>query len=262
MADYLVTDSELTSVADAIRTKGGTSTLLSFPTGFVSAIDEIPTGSGGTYTWFGANPVLLAENTVTRTLDDTNYSSLTPSTSQSTLSFSNAFNLLSFQGEPDYDLYDLALIMQFKADVKYASGTEMKAAVRAFFYNLLYIRGKYFNTIADFNSGNPISTTYISINRYSCFYYNTSRTLGVQQTGYGPAYTVTVPSVTSGSTTTFKPPTLYVRCDTSHFSTTAAAAVDTSATTLTFSAKAYQVDKPNCYFQLQKMISDDWRALT
>lgn len=45
MADYLVTDTELTSVANAIRTKGGTSANLSFPTEFVSAINAI--GSGG-----------------------------------------------------------------------------------------------------------------------------------------------------------------------------------------------------------------------
>ena len=44
MADYLVTDTELTSVADAIRTKGGTSAALSFPTDFVNAIDAIQTG--------------------------------------------------------------------------------------------------------------------------------------------------------------------------------------------------------------------------
>lgn len=47
MADYLVTDTELTSIANAIRTKGGTSANLSFPTGFVSAINAIPTGGGG-----------------------------------------------------------------------------------------------------------------------------------------------------------------------------------------------------------------------
>lgn len=52
MADYLVTDTELTSVADAIRTKGGTSASLSFPTGFVSAINDItpPSGTAGTPT--------------------------------------------------------------------------------------------------------------------------------------------------------------------------------------------------------------------
>jgi hypothetical protein len=47
MADYLVTDTELTSIANAIRTKGGTSASLSFPTGFVSAINAI-SGGGAT----------------------------------------------------------------------------------------------------------------------------------------------------------------------------------------------------------------------
>lgn len=40
-------NSDLTSVANAIRTKGGTSASLAFPAGFVSAIDAIPTGGGG-----------------------------------------------------------------------------------------------------------------------------------------------------------------------------------------------------------------------
>lgn len=38
-------DADLTSVANAIRTKGGTSAQLAFPSGFVSAIDAIPTGA-------------------------------------------------------------------------------------------------------------------------------------------------------------------------------------------------------------------------
>lgn len=45
MALYLAEDTDLTSVANAIRTKGGTSSQLVFPTGFVSAINAIPTGS-------------------------------------------------------------------------------------------------------------------------------------------------------------------------------------------------------------------------
>ena len=47
MAKYLTTDTDLTSVANAIRTKGGTSAPLAYPAGFVSAIDAIPTGGGG-----------------------------------------------------------------------------------------------------------------------------------------------------------------------------------------------------------------------
>ena len=50
MADYLTTDTELTSVANAIRTKGGTSAALVYPAGFVSAIEAIPTGIAPTGT--------------------------------------------------------------------------------------------------------------------------------------------------------------------------------------------------------------------
>ena len=47
MADYRATSTEFTAVADAIRTKGGTSAQLTWPNGFVSAVNAIPTGGGG-----------------------------------------------------------------------------------------------------------------------------------------------------------------------------------------------------------------------
>ena len=46
MAKYFVEDASLTSVADAIRAKGGTSEALSFPDGFVSAVEGIQAGGG------------------------------------------------------------------------------------------------------------------------------------------------------------------------------------------------------------------------
>lgn len=47
LVDSTQLDSDLTSVANAIRTKGGTSASLAFPAGFVSAIAAIPSGGGG-----------------------------------------------------------------------------------------------------------------------------------------------------------------------------------------------------------------------
>lgn len=47
MAVYVTNTSELTSIANAIRTKGGTSASLSFPTEFVEAINNISGGGGG-----------------------------------------------------------------------------------------------------------------------------------------------------------------------------------------------------------------------
>ena len=46
MAEYIATDTELTSVANAIRAKVETSDPLVFPSGFVNAINAIPTGGG------------------------------------------------------------------------------------------------------------------------------------------------------------------------------------------------------------------------
>ncbi len=46
LVDSSQLDSDLTSVANAIRTRGGTSASLSFPSGFVNAINAIPSGGG------------------------------------------------------------------------------------------------------------------------------------------------------------------------------------------------------------------------
>lgn len=46
MAKCFVDDTSLTSIAEAIRTKGGTTDQLVFPAGFISAIEAIKTGGG------------------------------------------------------------------------------------------------------------------------------------------------------------------------------------------------------------------------
>lgn len=66
--DYIVTDTELTSIADAIRQKGGTSLPLSYPNDFINAINAIPTASGAdiptfTVTWNGGTPSVTCDKT-------------------------------------------------------------------------------------------------------------------------------------------------------------------------------------------------------
>ena len=45
--EYLTNDTDLKAVADAIRTKAGSTAQLSFPDGFVTAVNGIQTGGGG-----------------------------------------------------------------------------------------------------------------------------------------------------------------------------------------------------------------------
>lgn len=61
MANYLVTDTQLTSVANAIRTKGETNETLTFPSGFTNAIGNINTGTDISDTTATANDVLTGK---------------------------------------------------------------------------------------------------------------------------------------------------------------------------------------------------------
>lgn len=70
LVDSTQLDADLTSVANAIRTKGGTSSQLAFPAGFVSAVQAIPTGVTPT----GTKQISITANGVT-TEDVTNYAS-------------------------------------------------------------------------------------------------------------------------------------------------------------------------------------------
>ena len=62
MADYLVTDTELTSVAAAIRAKTGRSAALSFPAEFISEIGSISGGGTSPFT-----KIITSETAVTMT---------------------------------------------------------------------------------------------------------------------------------------------------------------------------------------------------
>jgi hypothetical protein len=63
MADYVVKDSSLTAVADAIREKTGDTGELIFPSGFTAAVLGISGGEGGG--GFADSNLVFAEHTVT-----------------------------------------------------------------------------------------------------------------------------------------------------------------------------------------------------
>ena len=67
MAEYLVQDTSLTAVADAIREKGGTTAPLSFPTGMAKAVREIP--SGGTDISLGLTAATVGQTIKVKAVD-------------------------------------------------------------------------------------------------------------------------------------------------------------------------------------------------
>ena len=70
MAYRKVNDNSLVSVADAIRSKGGTSDALVFPDGFVSAISAIQTGGGGAPSLQSKSVTYTSNGTATITPDE------------------------------------------------------------------------------------------------------------------------------------------------------------------------------------------------
>lgn len=65
LVDSTQLDADLTSVANAIRAKGGTSAQLAFPNGFMSAVNAIPTGGGGyTLEEIAENTIFVGEDIV------------------------------------------------------------------------------------------------------------------------------------------------------------------------------------------------------
>ena len=75
LVDSTQLDADLTSVANAIRTKGGTSAQLAFPAGFVSAVEAIPTGGGGGKGFLLLDTITVPANTRAVNLDFSNYQS-------------------------------------------------------------------------------------------------------------------------------------------------------------------------------------------
>jgi len=71
LVDSTQLDSDLTSVANAIRAKSGGSSQLAFPSGFVSEIGNIPSGGASNWALIGTKTIALSEYTDTSTAGTT-----------------------------------------------------------------------------------------------------------------------------------------------------------------------------------------------
>lgn len=102
MADYIVTSGELTSVADAIREKNGTSGSLSWPDGFVSGIGS---GGGGSSDFSTAGVTVNSSTSLMYKLSLSNYYDyentgiMLPSISSGDIEDSKILNAILYKGQ-------------------------------------------------------------------------------------------------------------------------------------------------------------------
>ena len=174
MANYLTTDTELTSIANAIRTKGGTQAQLTYPTGFVSAINDIPTG-GGTkpdivltgeqaYRFQGSNGVDLINAVNFTTSGITNTSRMFENYGGTTIPFN--INLSSNVLTLNY-MFSNARLLTTLPTIDFSNATLSSGNMGYMFYNcfnLTTIPDGYFSTL-DF-TGFHNSTANIGTNMF------------------------------------------------------------------------------------------------
>lgn len=222
MADYLVTDAELTSIANAIRTKGGTSASLTFPAGFVTAIENIPSGSGDTWSWMGKNPTRVYASTVDQTaFEDSPWTTWTPSTTATTLKSTETYTTMAV----DLASYDYLVHFQMYESLGYDSGATTVARLVKGCYDQWAVATRYAsnrtNLIAETRNGNNA----VSVLAQAVMdYYNASGTRTIAYSwGYGlypSAPTPSFVSSTAASTTmNVRMPQLNARCSTTYLST-------------------------------------------
>lgn len=247
MGVRITTDDSLTSIANAIRTKGGTSAQLTFPSGFVSAIENIQTGGGGgEYAWAGRNATLVkTADTITKKLSETDYATWTPATSQKTILASQSVGAFTLSNIDEYDYYILQEFLYISA---FKSGATLQNTVERFMSShlALFTLNWSETSYSDFNNGLISNIGQHSINNsYSIVYYNgnSEKTNTANQTG--PAY-VTTPSYSrSGTYLTLKASAVYSKCNSTYFATSRASELDQENSKFSLKIKIIRVDRPS-----------------
>lgn len=256
MSDYLVTDTELTGIANAIRTKGETSGQLTFPAGFTSAVNAIPK-----HFWEGANMEFVQDlATINWTLDDTSYSSWTPSGTQTMIKDrTDAATFVADMTNYDYLIqWKVKIIPQYSNDAE-KKGYEICDYATANSYmcrlpsNYTKLRTNSYNSSYSFNS--------VYRDLYVLYDIN-----GNMNMTYAPGYGIyTGSSAVSFSSTasdnptiTIKTPTIYVRCSNSHFSTANATKINTTNTTINMVASLYRFQLGDSFMREMYKQLIDW----
>lgn len=224
---YTTVSSELTSVADAIRSKGGTTESLTYPAGFVTAINNIPSGSGSapmkpivmrsdaelvkTYTYDkyiheDEEITIPAYTTTAKVLKAS--ASLTPTYAMDMANY-NYYIVERMLTIPEYSITSLA-----KGRVEYvfsATGYEVSALEANTIHALIEPTRKVTSrSAAILNTGNYARIVYYSSGTAIAAYASAA---------YGTYQTATAPAISS-TTLTLKSPALGIRGHTTYFTST------------------------------------------
>ena len=232
LVDSTQLDSDLTSVANAIRTKGGTSAELAFPAGFVSAVNDLPQMTGN-LAYLGKDAQQVSGEFYSKVdyLKNTLYNGWTPSSTAKTIVASVTLSDNKFTAE-NLDEWAYYIFWELGVDVVYTgSPTDVARPLisrGAIIQELIRRPGAW----ADIGTKTMSITANQAVYSSSLLrYYNNNGTLTYTwAASYGFYGGATAPTIanTSNLTTTITPktPTLSARTSTTYMSVANANLVD------------------------------------
>ena len=244
MADYLVTDTELTSLANAIRTKTGDNSSLTFPSGFVSAIQGISTGTESTFDGFGLNPeyvsTILDDSIL---LKDTDYATWTPSTTASIiLPLSNLSTSTLATTEYDYTVFTDVTI-----NYVYKSGTTVVNGPLEYYYTCITSPIRRASTRTEFNNDTRAQSSYDYAEWRVLLYAYPGGSTYISYSNNGIYASGATPLVSNGSTSTpsytWRSPVIRAVCNSTTMTEAMAAAIDQNQTAIKRKMTLYRYTK-------------------
>lgn len=261
MAKKIVSDTHLTNIANAIRTKTGTSNTYK-PSTMAAAINAIP---GGAFDWKGDSVVCLNDNLYNAdvALSSTSFSSWTASTTAKSLKATTS--LSTFSADMENYAYMLRWIVTSNVAHK-EDATLVALPVRQLnLFDQFIIRRP--SSLANIQSENFNSNVYVNTAGLAWMqYYNTSGSFTYTwASSYGFYGSVPTPTFSSSSASTTnvtpKTPILYARCSTTYFDTARKDDIDIANTSWHIHGELYRMDlEDNCmrkrYEELVDMIND------
>lgn len=222
--DYLVTDTELSDIADAIRAKGGTSAQLTFPAGFTTAIAAIPTGTTV------LNPLVMrpdAEIVYKLSYDkyivaDEGISFPAYTTSQETLIASEKITPAIQKDTANYNyFYSFRSITIPVYSITTKAAGRVEYNYRAAFYEIVDYPAGDIEALIDTTKTTSAGYSMNSAGNHAAIvYWNSDTTIRrMDVSAYGVPVILTAPT-TNSSTITFSTPSLVTRGHSTYFTST------------------------------------------
>lgn len=240
MAIYRTNTEELTSIANAIRAKTGDNSSLIYPTGFVSAIQNI------SYNWMGTNVELV--NTIyeqTIKLSDTSFNAASVTTNNSTI-YSGSNYILNDLATT----YDYIQMIYCYVTYAYTGSPEQKGMSLETYFAAAIPFGAKSSTPSDFINEIFNYTAYgTGINTYNTIMYNANGNQTLTGNPYGINFSLTNPSFSNRNASTFNctlySPAIRINSNSGQMSSASINALDTENTKIYMKVNLYRSDQVN-----------------